>query len=210
MMEPRKDLLILVADSCMENAVAGLLARRRALQIRSIDYDIDVHPHRDPGCLNKADVFLRPFSESYDHAIVMLDHDGCGREEDSPEEIENDVTEQLRGTGWGDRARTLVLAPELEVWVWSDSPEVDRCLGWSGRLPDLRQWLAQKGLWREDREKPADPKPAMKAALREAGKAFSASIFRELARKVSVNRCTDRTFLRFKNILQEWFGQQWT
>lgn len=211
MTEYTKDIILLVADSHMESTVRGLLARWQALRIRRVrsdDFDIVVHPANDPGCLNKAHSFLRPYSTEYQYALVMFDHEGCGREDENPRSIEQDVTEELRRTGWDGRAETLVISPELESWVWSDSPEVDRCLGWSGRLPDLRQWLEGQNLWPEEEEKPDDPKHALRRALREAEIPFSASIFAKLARSVSVNRCTDRSFLKFKRILCNWLGQE--
>jgi hypothetical protein len=62
---------------------------------------------------------------------VLFDYYGCGAEHEmAPEEIEDEVEEKLSRSGWEDRARCVVIDPELEVWVWSDSPEVDRCLGW--------------------------------------------------------------------------------
>lgn len=46
------------------------------------------------------------------------------------------------------------------------SPEVDKVLGWSGRLPGLRDWLAQEAWMDAGASKPARPKEALQAALR--------------------------------------------
>jgi len=59
-----KDLVILVADIDMKAGVEGILKRHKSLKIRPVQHDIFVHPERDPGVLNKAHQFLRPFTFS--------------------------------------------------------------------------------------------------------------------------------------------------
>lgn len=200
-----KDLVILVADGNMEHALRGLLQRPQALGIHPIEADIFVHPRRDPGCLNEAHDFLRPFAHSYRHALVLFDHDGCGRESTAPAELADQVRQRLAASGWADRAEVVVLAPELEVWVWSDSPHVAECLGWAGRQPSLREWLAATGHWPADQAKPAHPKRALEAALREVHKPRSSSIYLDLASKVGLRNRSEPAFLRFQQTLQKWF-----
>ena len=95
----------------------------------------------------------------------------------------------------GERGKAIVLAPELETWVWSDSPHVAAVAGWAER-PRLRQWLNDHGLWNEQESKPPRPKEAFHAALHASGVARSASLHRQLAERVSLNRCADRSFPR--------------
>ena len=201
---PETDLLILAADGQMEFAIKGLLTRGEAIGFREPSVDIRVHPARDPGCLLRGHVFLRPFYRQYRYAIVMLDRDGCGQES-SREALETDLEQRLSLSGWGNRAAAIVLDPELEIWVWSDSPEVANVLGWAGRTPRLAEWLRAEGYSGTSRAKPDRPKEAMEKALRLARKSRSSSIFFQLAQRVSVNRCTDPAFLKFKTILQQWF-----
>lgn len=210
---PRKDLVALVADKNIESALAGLVARHRALGVRQIDADIFVHPERDPGCLRKAHTFLRSQATRYEFAMVMFDREGCGRESCSAIELEARVEQSLASNGWDDRAATVVLDPELEAWVWSDSPEVDRVLGWFGRTPPLRAWLHDDDrFWpdtpREHRlTKPDRPKEAMEQALRLVGKPRSSAYYGLLAKSVSVERCADRAFLKTRDCIKRWFGQ---
>lgn len=50
------DLVVLVADKSMSEAVGGLLRRSQALGVRDIDYRVRVHQLRDAGCrLDSAD-----------------------------------------------------------------------------------------------------------------------------------------------------------
>lgn len=203
---PEKDLVVLVADKQMEYAVKGLLTRGPSLGFQNLSQDIYVHMHRDPGCFLRGDEFLRPFHRQYRHAIVMFDHRGSGREGRLREDLEADLERRLFSSGWEDRAAAIVLDPELEVWVWSDSPEVDAVLGWRGRTPTLPAWLQAEGYSTGRRTKPSRPKEAMECALRAVGKSRSAAIFLQLAERVSVDRCTDPTFLKFKTTLRQWFG----
>ena len=181
-----KDLVVLVADKNMEQAVAGLLERPQSMAIRPLTYDIFVHVRRDPGCLNEAHDVLRPLAGGYDHALVLFDHQGCGREHITPEALADEVKHRLEQNGWPELAEVVVIAPELEVWVWSGSPHVVNALGWASRQPALRDWLETNGHWPTEQPKPPDPKGAMKAALRTVNKPPSSAIFHELASKVSL------------------------
>ncbi len=200
-----KDLIVLVADKNMEHTLRGLLQRPQALGIRAIDAEIFPHPRHDPGILNEAHDFLRPFASSHRHALVLFDHDGCGREETPPDVLADEVRQRLEANGWTGRAEAVVLAPELEVWVWSDSPHVAECLGWSGRQPPLREWLAATGEWPTDQAKPTNPKRAMEAALRDARKPRSSAIYLDLASKVSLRSHDEPGFLRLVRALGAWF-----
>lgn len=114
----------------MEQVLLGLLNRPQALGMRPITWDIFVHPHRDPGCLREAHVFLRPMARRYYYAVVLLDHHGCGREGTPAEQLANEIAQRLNEHGWAGRATAIVIAPELEVWVCSQSPHVATYLGW--------------------------------------------------------------------------------
>ena len=200
-----KDLVCLVADKDLEQAIGALLQRPEALDIRPPIFDVFPHPEKDPGCCHHGVDFLRPFATRYRHALLVFDFEGCGREGKTSSELEQDLETDLSRNGWDDRARVIVIEPELEVWVWSDSPEVDAILGWSGKLPGLRAWLEQEGWLEAGAAKPERPKEAMEAALREARKPRSSATFRKLAETVSFQRCQDRKFLRLKQVLQRWF-----
>ena len=201
-----KDLVVLVADGQMKFAVRGLLTRGRSLQFRDISFDIWVHPAKDPGCLRRGHEFLRAFTRQYAHALVMHDRDGCGRDTESREALELEIESHLAAAGWHDRAAAIVIDPELEVWVWSDSPEVGTILGWTGRQPSLAEWLDRQGHCELGHGKPRNPKKAVDDALQLSGKRRSSSIFSQLAERVSVHRCIDPAFLKFKALLQQWFS----
>ncbi len=199
------DLVVLVADKNMEFSIKGVLERPEALGIFQISVEIFTHPGRDPGCLNKGDDFLRPFVNKYRYALIMLDRQGCGREKQSREMLEEEIEERLSKSGWNDRAAAIVIDPELEAWLWSDSPEVDSALGWKGKSPSLRTWLKEKEFFKGDSPKPSPPKNAVEEALKKVLKPRSSFIYYQVAKSVSLKRCEDPAFLKLKEKLTQWF-----
>lgn len=204
-MSNAKDLIVLVADTNIEFTIRGILARPQSLSMRPVSADVFVHVERDPGCFARGEEFLRPHSMRYEHALVVFDRDGSGRDATEREDLEIDLEGRLAQAGWGDRARTVIIQPELEAWVWGDSPHIDDVLGWKGRQPSLRTWLASAGFVKAGAVKPHDPKKALREALRLASKPRSSVLYSQLARKVSFARCVDPAFAKLKSTLSEWF-----
>ena len=203
-----KDLVILAADKDLEHALKGLLGRPEALGIRPIEADIFVEPEHDPACALRGVDFLANLSEQYGHGLLIFDHKGSGREATPPRDLQAGLNEALATSGWDERARTVVLSPELETWVWSDSPHVDVVTGWRNRSRKLRLWLIEQNYLQEGEIKPRRPKEAFAAALREAQKPRSASLYQQIAEKVSLRRCTDTAFLELRRLLSDWFPSE--
>jgi hypothetical protein len=201
-----RDLVLLAADLNIEHAMRGLLLRQQDLGIRGVAFETFRHMHHDPGCLNESAQFLRPFLRSHAFAIVVFDREGCGRADFAPEQLEAQVERRLGQNGWEERNCVIVIDPELEQWVWGDSPEVDRVVGWHGRVPGLRPWLRAQGLLGDGQKKPRRPKEALEAALRVVGKPRSASLYEQLAGAVPLGPCTDRGFVKLLETLRGWFG----
>lgn len=200
-----QDLVVLVPGKDDHEALKGMLSRPESLGIRRITYQIQQHPDHDPGCLLHAHEFLKRESQRFSRALVVFDRLGCGAEERTPSELERTVLDHLEANGWNERAGVVVIDPELESWVWSSSPHVERILGWSGRDPDLRSWLTQQGFVEPGAVKSNSPKEAFRRALREVRKPASSSLIRRLAETVSLTRCQDTAFLKLRRILTSWF-----
>jgi hypothetical protein len=201
-----RDLIVLCADKKIEHTIGGLLDRTAALRIRPITYDIKVHSGRDPGCFFHAHSFLRPLRVEYDHALVVFDQAWEGAPVQRSEDLERSLTERLR-LDWSDKGACVVISPELEVWVWSDSPHVQKQLCWPARRGDLRLWLESRGFWVAGAPKPTDPKAAVETVVREVRVPWTAAMCRSLAAKVSTERCSDPAFRRFLEIIRNWFGK---
>ncbi len=197
------DLIVLVADADAEWTVRTLIEKRSlALGIRTIRTFVIRHPQRDAGVYSQCHEFLRQFLDQAMYALVMLDHEGSGREGQTPEEIETKIEERLVRHGWArDHVAAIVLDPELEIWVWSPSPHVARIIG-------IEQEQLAMLLEREptnEAHKPTRPKEVLERALRKSKRPFSARIFQELAERVSLRTCQDRAFGKFSSTLQQWF-----
>ncbi len=113
-----KDLIVLTADKNTEFLIKGLLPRMPKIEeIKDFKFDIFSHPYKDPGTFKGAHDFLRPFINDYSYSLVVFDHDGCGSESKSREELEKEVESRLDANGWKDRNGVAVIDPELENWV---------------------------------------------------------------------------------------------
>ena len=198
-----KDLVVLAADGSMKSALHEILARHESLGSRSFSFDVFSHPEHDPGVLLRGHLLLQPLRDDYSHAAAVFDRDGCGDPRPGAD-LAATVQENLNHSGWAGRSAVTVLEPELEAWIWSDSPHVAKALGWSDPQK-LRQWLMDNGHLREGEVKPTDPKRAMEAALEKVRLPQSTSIYRKIARTVGLARCTDPAFLSLRATICGWF-----
>ena len=145
----KRDLVILVADKDMAQALKGIFERPEALGIQAIEPVIHVETQHDAACAQRGVSFLSMFSENYRHGLLMFDHFGSGREQISPQYLQDSLGHEFRRTGWGERAKAVVLVPELEAWVWGTSPHVAEVAGWANGNYELRRWLREEG-WLEE------------------------------------------------------------
>jgi hypothetical protein len=201
------DLLVLAADKNARLAFEALLSRHQSIGIRPVLFKVEQHPEHDAGCRTKGVAYLRPTVHLFRHALLVFDHEGCGQESRSASDITRDLDAELSRSGWGDRARTIVMEPELEAWVWSGSPHVLEALGWRGNYEDLKREMGQQGYWLEGRTKPHRPKEALELALRRARKARSSALYQSIAGKVSFAGCRDPAFGALLAVLRTWFGE---
>lgn len=201
------DLVCLLADKSIEAAIDGVLRRPEALGIRAIAFETIVHPRRDPGCFHEAGELLAGYTGRADHALIVLDRAWQGAPADTGPELERqlELSLEVSTAGW---ARAVVIDPELEVWIFSDSPHVAAVLGWPQPMGEMRSALENEDLWRDGDAKPKDPKATVDWLLHRTRRPRSSSLFRELAGKVSLQRCEDRSFLRLASLLRGWFGEE--
>lgn len=200
------DLFVLVADADARETLSALLCRPGDLGIRPISYRILRHPGRDPGCRLGAVEALRPFLSQFGRALVVFDHDGCGSEEPR-RHIQSVANDRLAANGWKGRARTIVIAPELEIWVWGRMSGLTDRLGWNESA--LRRFLEQRRLGGPGQSKPEDPKRAFQLAVRNSplrmGRSPSARLFGDLAASAPLDGCRDPAFRELRETLRTWF-----
>jgi hypothetical protein len=143
---------------------------------------------------------LRPVEKLYRRAVVMLDAEWEG----SPGayRIRAHITESLQ-CAW-EQFEVIVIEPELEAWVWQDSPHVAKALKCRA---DFRQVLHYSGHWPEGQAKPKDPKAALEYLRREQRADRSNALFRRLAGTVSARGCQDEAHQLLRNTLRTWFPE---
>ncbi len=203
-----KDLAILTACSNCRYAIAGILTQYTRLGVRNISHEIFVHPYRDPGCFCDPNTILRQVNHQFHKAIVVLDFEGSGGERKyTAQEMEEVIEDSLSRNGWSNRCCAIVIQPELEQWVWSGSPLVARILWPNVADVDLGEWLERMDFGNPNYQKPLRPKEAMEAALRYVNRPRSSAIYKELAERVPFDRCKDRSFIKLRDALKNWFSE---
>jgi hypothetical protein len=198
-----KDLVILVADKNMEYAMRGGLSRNRSLKIRQIEPDIKVHPNRDGGVRTTGSQLLRSYAKTHQHALLLMDFEGCGVEAEGVDTIERGLDERL-AQNWGDRAKAIVIAPELEVWMWGGDNSIEQKIGWNQDV-HIRDWLRTKGYVLSSSGKPERPKEAFELVLRVCKQPRSSDWYETVAKSISMEKCADAKFAQLRDILQRWF-----
>jgi len=193
-----RDLLFYVADGNMREAIRGFM-ERDALQHRvgcaAIEFDAraDIKVAKgqnDPGVFTRGHELLRPFMGEYQHVVVIVDEEWEG----SPgaDAIRDQLQAHLRATGWEDTGLALVVRPEADVWLWTDTDHTANALGWAnwGRLSAA---LQEKHWLEADAIKPERPKEAAEWALRKGPETIKrpSALYRKVTSKVSATRGTD-------------------
>ena len=105
---------------------------------------------------------------------------------------------------WPERAKAIVIEPEVDVWMWGSDNVLRDAFRWEGPRR-IRDWLRDQGYQFNDQEKPERPKEALEAVLRHCKLPRSSALYQEIASKVSLPRCVDPAFQRLRSQLMRWF-----
>ena len=200
-----KDLVLLVADKNAHFALKGALGRPEALGIRPIEFEFRVHPGRDGGTRRTGPEMLALERRRFKHALLVLDFEGCGTDLPNATELEAQLDGRL-STHWKEAAKSIVIEPELDVWVWGADNAVEAVIEWPAGK-SVREWLRERGFTFEANEKPTRPKEALEAALRIPGLPRSSALYQTIAEKISLRRCGDEAFIRLRKQLLAWFAK---
>jgi hypothetical protein len=206
-----RDCVFLLADKNMQATFKGFLTRTRfcrSLGCGEFDFDpcSDLHVaagDNDPGLYTRGHELLRPFRTSHRHAVVVLDAEWNG----SPgkDEIAENITARIAETGWSrDHFVVIVIAPELENWIWQKNDNVARSLGYSSQDELMADTDLQEA-WPQGQAKPCLPKEIMELLLRKRRIPRSSSIYQKISSQISVRNCSDNAFLLLINKLRLWF-----
>jgi len=212
-MMSKRPCVILVADSNMAATFRGYFKRNGwhlSLGCEAFEINTDVGADllvdeggNDPGVYTKGHELLRPYQNSHQRALVVLDCEWAG----SPGKgaIVEHITARLVASGWDEHAvKVIAIEPELENWLWQDKPQVADALRYKGDK-SLRQHLADNNLWPLDAAKPPRPKEAAEWVLKQTRQPRSSAIYQKLAEHISIKGCTDAAFSEMHTAFIAWF-----
>lgn len=206
-----RDCVFLVADKSMGETFAGFLNRPdRAIQLDCGPFVFDRNEdlfvaagQNDPGVFKRAEELLSIFQDTHRRAVVVLDCEW----DTSPGQTEIcvEITRRLVASGWSEQnVAVIAIDPELEQWIWQDSPVLETVLRHQGP-PSLRDVLASDGSWPSGQAKPTEPKDLFLQVQHRNRVKKSSSVFRRIASEVPVAACTDPEFRRLVAMLRTWF-----
>lgn len=121
-------------------------------------------------------------------------------------EVREGIVARLSRNGWQNRCGAVVIDPELEVWLWQDSPHVEQALKFPGG--SLRRQLERTGAWPAGSSKPTAPKETIQALIKAQRPLKTKVVYTRIARSISVHGCTDPAFELFKETIRRWFPRE--
>src|SRR5712691_9839874 len=119
-----KDLVLLTADKNMHFALKGALGRHEALEIRPIEFEFRVHPGRDGGTRRTGPEVLALEGRRFQHGLLVLDFEGSGTDLPNAKALEGQLDQRL-SVRWKEAAKSIVIEPELDVWIWGADNAVE-------------------------------------------------------------------------------------
>lgn len=198
-----KDLVLMVADKNMQFALRGALMRPTSLGIREIGFDFRTHPGRDGGVRTSGPAALAHERQRFSHAVVVFDLEGSGASSTDVAEIEAEMDAQLHAH-WGPRAISVVIDPEVDVWLWGADNALQEAFRWPlGET--IRSWLGAKGYQFTPDGKPRRPKEALEALIPIHRQPRSSALYERITSRISLQKCRDRAFRRLSDQLRAWF-----
>jgi hypothetical protein len=199
-----KDLVILVPDKNTQFAMNGALLRPQSLGIRPLSFEFRPHPGRDGGARTTGVDVLARERTRFAHALLVFDLEGSGSAEaQTALDIEQALDVQLQRQ-WGVRAKTIIVAPEVDIWIWGADNALKQSLDWP-LAEGIRPWLQARGFAFGADNKPERPKEALEALVRIHKQPRSSALYEKVTGQISLQRCTDSAFLRLRATLQTWF-----
>jgi len=215
-MPEQRDCLFLVADSAMGNVVDGFLSKGHfegRIGCRQFEFDFDkdvleapkLGMGADGGIYKHCHRMLQEngYMESHRRLVVLCDQQ-FGSEVPAAE-VRTEILDRIQKNGWGDdKADVVVIDPELEIWIWQDSPHVQKAIGFNGP-GSLRELLREDGSWPDGRIKPSEPKELFRQLCHRYKTPFSSALYRDVAENVSALGCSDPAFKQLLHTLCRWF-----
>ncbi len=199
-----KDLILLVADKNMQFALHGALERPASLGIRPITFEFRSHSGRDGGVRTTGPELLALERRRFSHALLVMDMEGSGAGGQDAARLESQLDQRLQDA-WGDKGKAIVIEPELDIWMWGSDNAIQDVLCWPLEVA-IRDWLLNHGFELGADRKPCRPKEALEALIPIHRMPRSSALYRKITGRISLERCTDKAFVRLRSRLASWFG----
>ena len=223
MNEPSPELCVVVADADADRLMRALL--QRAIDsgcLRRFAWVVIRDPMKDSAVWREPTRALAPYlGVSGRRLLVIWDHEGSGREDDDPADVESDVIVRLTQAGAGPSdISAIALLPEVEaVFEHTWERVVTLIAETRGRAaPSDADVLRRAGVKLRDGEDAAEaarqysarrPKEYLQAVLKLAGLKHEPSLFEDLGRRLSVPALKrGEASGRIAAVLVRWFGAQ--
>ena len=201
-----KDLVILVPDKNIEFALRGALARPEALATCTLSYEFRSHMGRDGGARTTGVEVLALEIRRFTHALLVFDLEGCGAAIDQgAEDLESELNAKLQRL-WGAQARAIVIAPEVDIWIWGSDNALRQAFNWPLDM-GIRDWLKTRGFAFDTHGKPERPEEALDAMRFIHRQPRSSALYEKIVGQISLRRCADPAFRRLNETLRMWFPQ---
>jgi hypothetical protein len=212
------DLVVVVPDGAICLVAQTLVIQRRlSMGIREVDVELVKDPLHDASPESKVVMLLRGYLRTHKHAMVIRDLAGSGWEKRGAGALREALLRALTENGWEPhRIQAIILEPELEAWLRLTSVHVQKLVndrarrnaGFSSLLftDQVRQIVTELG--GESRGKPRQPKECFEHILAFYGIPRSNALYRELARRESLDGCVVVSFKEFVQTLHGWFPSE--
>jgi hypothetical protein len=219
-MAQENELVVLGADADIVAVVETLLfSRHRSLGIRELArprVTVIKDGYHDSSTPVHVAELLQTFSQTHERALIIRDFEGSGYEAEGVAALEQAIKSALVIKGWGlDRVEVVVVEPEIEAWLRLDSTHLESLVrnqrratagldsaAFKAKVADIV--TKEGGVW--PNSKPQRPKEAFERILATYKIPNSASLFRKLGSKESLQGCSIPSFLKFRTTMQKWFS----
>ena len=146
---------------------------------------------------------------SADHFAALdwhLVESESGETDRAPLELEAAIDQRLMAT-WAEHGKAIVIAPEVDVWLWGSDNALRETLNWPLPGP-IRDWLRGKGFQLTTDGKPLRPKEALDAMRAVHKQPRSSAMYEKVTSRISLARCNDAAFVRLRKQLRAWFEKR--
>jgi hypothetical protein len=201
-----KKLLVLVEGVNDEQVLKVVFQRGRELKFEPLDAQaVDFRRHSSEVCTSGA-VIARSERHRYDHFLLIWDQAGSAYEarDKSPQKAQGAVQSELNSYSLKSCSKAVVIAPELEIWLWSDLNAVARVL--EIQVEELTQQL-QALQQHRNLNWQTEPKEVLREIARQCSNRADSELYRSITEQSNLKLWLQQhsSFRSLVRALRSWF-----